>query len=785
MIFCTADEKWDAVIDEIVEVHNTGRPILVGTVSIENSELLSRKLDRRGIKHNVLNAKHQEREAEIIAQGGRKAAVTIATNMAGRGTDIILGGNPENMAWEELKQTYESRLDVPKAEWDELTRKIAKEEGMETEGKEVAEAGGLHVIGTERHESRRIDLQLRGRSGRQGDPGSSRFFLSLEDDLMRIFAGDWVKNMLQRMGMQKGESIENRFVSKRIEGAQKKVEERNFDIRKNLLEYDEVMDDQRKRVYSYRQRILDGYNCRGSDPGNDRPATRPLDRRVSRPRLPLGANPRTGPAQGYGIDVETAAIRNMDREQLESYLRDEARQQAEDILQEQIEENLPEEVEDKREWNWLALSKMVNRHWGLNTNDSELKKIGRENVFGELNQRVEPRHRQGGLFGPTRSSWKRTIPAEPCAVGCNTSSRSICRPRTWPTSNRSKSTKKSASSVRTALRRKRSHVPRRGGHDELPARTASTAGGEKYNKEKLVGWANDRFHSHLTVDELKGKSLQDIEQILADCSRKYLEGGEAALKLDDYLDRAYGERNGRDPREDVLQDPVALPQLTRWAKSELEAEIDPHELESLTREDARRRVLAEYDKRYRPELCQAERALVLEVLDQSWKDHLYYMDHLRSGIGLVGYAQKDPKVEYKREGRKAFNAMWDRIGQQVTQAIFRLEKQSPEFVGSLWEITATHHAEADPVTHQQSQDKMANLTKKAARRAKRITSWSPSETAKKKSAATTPAPAAAAKSTRNATVRMCKPQGGHRPPKSRERSEQWWAMPTLLPAAES
>ncbi len=296
VIFCTSDEKWDAVIGEIVEVHSTGRPILVGTVSIENSELLSRKLDRRGIKHNVLNAKHQEREAEIIAQGGRKGAVTIATNMAGRGTDIILGGNPENMAWEELKQTYASRLDVPKAEWDALTRKIAQEEGMEKEGKEVASVGGLHVIGTERHESRRIDLQLRGRSGRQGDPGSSRFFLSLEDDLMRIFAGDWVKNMLQRMGMQKGESIENRFVSKRIEGAQKKVEERNFDIRKNLLEYDEVMDDQRKRVYSYRQRILDGFNCRDLILEMIDQQARPLDGRVSRCRLPLGTNPPLGRA---------------------------------------------------------------------------------------------------------------------------------------------------------------------------------------------------------------------------------------------------------------------------------------------------------------------------------------------------------------------------------------------------------------------------------------------------------------------------------------------------------
>jgi preprotein translocase subunit SecA len=226
---------------------------------------------------------------------------------------------------------------------------------------------------------------------------------------------------------------------------------------------------------------------------------------------------------------------------------------------------------------------------------------------------------------------------------------------------------------------------------------------DKYNKEHLVHWVNSRFQCNVTVDDLKGKSHDAIEEFLAKCSKDYLEKAHTE-PLDDYLDRAYGERNGRDPREDKVQDPSALPQLAGWAKSELNADIDPKDLEDLTREDARGRVLSEFDKRYRPELCQAERALVLEVLDQAWKDHLYYMDHLRSGIGLVGYAQKDPKVEYKREGRKAFQSMWDRIGQQVTQAIFRLEQESPNFVGSLWQITATQHAEAQSVTSAESEE---------------------------------------------------------------------------------
>ncbi|MBC7353592.1 MAG: preprotein translocase subunit SecA, partial [Thermogutta sp.] len=247
---------------KIHNIEKKGRPILVGTVSVEKSEMLSEMLTRRGIPHQVLNAKHHAREAEIIAQAGRKGAVTIATNMAGRGTDIILGGNPEAKAWSILQHKYRSRLDVPREEWDALVKEIEEKEQMKAEGREVAQLGGLHVIGTERHESRRIDNQLRGRAGRQGDPGSSRFFLSLEDDLMRIFAGDWVKNILTRLGMEEGQAIESPMVTRRIEAAQKKVEERNFEIRKNLLEYDQVMDEQRKRVYGYRQKILEGADCR-------------------------------------------------------------------------------------------------------------------------------------------------------------------------------------------------------------------------------------------------------------------------------------------------------------------------------------------------------------------------------------------------------------------------------------------------------------------------------------------------------------------------------------------
>src|SRR5438105_11942322 len=264
VIFRTEKEKWDAVVEEIVDVNKSGRPLLIGTTDVDKSIKLSGLLKRRGIKHELLNAlpEHAAREAEIVAQAGRIGAVTIATNMAGRGTDIILGGNPETLAWARLKDKYPTRLDVPEVEWKQTVEEIEAKEKMKEEGRKVADMGGLHIVGTERHEARRIDNQLRGRAGRQGDPGSSRFYLSLQDDLMRIFAGEWVANVLTRLGMQEGEAIESKMVTRRIEKAQKKVEEHHFDQRKSLLEYDEVMDHQRKRVYSFRQEILDGGNCK-------------------------------------------------------------------------------------------------------------------------------------------------------------------------------------------------------------------------------------------------------------------------------------------------------------------------------------------------------------------------------------------------------------------------------------------------------------------------------------------------------------------------------------------
>jgi preprotein translocase subunit SecA len=283
IVYRTEKEKYFASADEIQKLAEKGQPVLVGTTSVEKSERLSELLKKKGIKHVVLNAKFHEREAEIVAQAGRKGAVTIATNMAGRGTDILLGGNPEFMAKQEMvKKGIAQQLRVaqgkiegpqedgqtslfyyngneflvPTDKWIEAYNRYKQQTDVEHE--DVIKAGGLHILGTERHESRRIDNQLRGRAGRQGDPGSSRFYLALEDDLMRIFAKEWVSTLLQRLGMEEGVPIESKMITRRIETAQKAVEAQHFESRKHLLEYDDVMNKQREAVYGLRRRLLEG-----------------------------------------------------------------------------------------------------------------------------------------------------------------------------------------------------------------------------------------------------------------------------------------------------------------------------------------------------------------------------------------------------------------------------------------------------------------------------------------------------------------------------------------------
>ena len=343
VVYRTEEEKFKAVVDEIEELYAAGRPALVGTISIEKSEHLSRLLRQGGIPHNVLNAKQHEREAEIVAQAGRYQAVTIATNMAGRGTDIVLGGNPEFRTREELRQRGLDPAKVSPEEWQVVYDEIHAQTDHEREMVLTAgEIGGLHIIGTERHESRRIDNQLRGRAGRQGDPGSSRFYLSLEDDLLRIFGSDRLSSIMGKLGMVEGEPIEHRMITKAIEGAQRKVEAHNFEIRKHLLEYDDVMNKQREVIYELRTQVL------GAD-----------------------------------------QLKDTFLEMLEEVV--------EDLVAEQLSADLHPE-----EWDLVALQEAIKRHFGVDVNVQEFPRAGadltslREFIFERLRQSYVHKETQMG-----------------------------------------------------------------------------------------------------------------------------------------------------------------------------------------------------------------------------------------------------------------------------------------------------------------------------------------------------------------------------------------------------
>ena len=394
LVYRTEKEKWDAVVTEIEErLPRSGRPVLIGTKDVDKSEKLSIMLKRRGVKHELLNAKPENvgREAEIVAQAGRIGAVTISTNMAGRGTDIILGGNSETLAWARLKQLkdpdsrplYPTRLEVPNDVWTKTIQEIESKEKMKEEGRKVAEMGGLHIVGTERHDSRRIDNQLRGRAGRQGDPGSSRFYISLQDELMRLFAGEWVANVLTRLGMQEGEAIESGLVTRRIEKAQKKVEEWHFDQRKNLLEYDEVMDHQRKRVYGKRQEILDGKNPRAVIPGND-PTNRSIWRSIK------FFNPDYGPASfaefagnRLGVEYGCAGSSAGGFEDAQKDALEKAISTTPTVIQELTEENLNAD-EDPKDWKWVELCRALNAKYGLQLSEKELEERSPRKKLAEV-----------------------------------------------------------------------------------------------------------------------------------------------------------------------------------------------------------------------------------------------------------------------------------------------------------------------------------------------------------------------------------------------------------------
>jgi len=695
VIYRTDREKYQAILEELREVHQTGRPVLVGTTSIERSELISDLLKNYGIKHQVLNAKFHESEAEIVAQAGRKGMVTIATNMAGRGTDIILGGNPEFMAWADLKNLkneygaplYPTRLEVPKDVWEQAVSKYEPE--MKAEGREVAGVGGLHIIGTERHESRRIDNQLRGRSGRQGDPGSSRFFLSLEDDLMRKFAGEWVSSVLARLGMEDGEAIESKMVSRRIEGAQKKVEERNFDSRKNLLEYDEVMDEQRKRVYSFRQRLLDG------EPAKDA-ILNMIDTQIKEAADRFLADDYGASSfaewvgQRLGVELNARSFKGQPYDMAEAEARREAESQATGQIREAIEENLPSDAE-AAEYNWQALAAWYNARYNASLKDKDLRKAakfeGNEPDRYALEEFLVEKASaaiQGVEVEPAREFLMEDWGRRTLAGWAYHKFGVALDPAGWSGIAKGEIVKRLQEQARLLYDRKEAEFPVRVGLTKFLAERSQGQSSPRYDRDGLAAWATDRFGVYIDPEEIRSKLRPEIEALLLDVAHREYDGGKLAKDLEARIEDVFGPDGTDRPA-----DPKAAAALAEWARTEFEAEVTAEELQASNKTEARRKLVDALDAKHRPEMREMEKVLVLQILDNSWMEHLRTMDHLRSSVGLRGYAQVDPKVEYKREGMKIFEEMWSGVSDKVTDLVFKMEQLDPDFLsylGSRWQL---------------------------------------------------------------------------------------------------
>ena len=681
-----------------VTIERKGRPVLVGTTSIEKSEKLSTLLDRRGIKHEVLNAKQHKREAEIVAQAGRTGAVTIATNMAGRGTDIILGGNPETMAWAVLQDKYETRLDVPPEEWDQLVQEIDDREGMAVMGELVKDIGGLHVIGTERHEARRIDLQLRGRCGRQGDPGGSQFYLSLNDDLMRIFAGPWVEKILKSLGMPEGEPIESRMVTRRIEAAQKKVEERNFDIRKNLLEYDEVMDEQRKRVYKYRQAILDGQPCKDL-------ILEMIEAQVES-NLETILDKDFGPASfaawagnQLSSEFEARDIRNMDYQAASEFVKDEAERQSEAHILDAIDETLPND-EEPGEWNWGALAAFANTRYGTSLRDRDLKKVGRDMVDELLVEKAREAIQKADLLEGARFLESDFRVRTACGWVKNKFGFDID-----PTTMIDADVNDFVATVREQAAAK--YEEKESEFAVMAGMTRFGAGGQRVDREELIDWAQSRFETDIPLEEVKNKQRDEIRDMLVTYSRDHRAGADdKEAEVRDKVESIFGDTEDKTLAQ-VAGTNGAISSLSKWLEDTLKVEVEADDLKDLDKVQLERKLLGVVDDHYRPEMRRMERSMVLHIVDSAWKDHLLAMDHLRSSVSLMGYAQVDPKVEYKREGMKLFDNMWDSIGQRTTDLIFRMELLDEGFVGSTFKETRAVHEEGPTATELAKQQNQA------------------------------------------------------------------------------
>ena len=630
VIYKTIPEKFNAIVDEINKVTEAGKPILVGTVSVEKNEALSAALEKRyHLEHELLNAKNHAREAEIVTKAGHQhqgrdgkmwGNITIATNMAGRGTDIKLGAG-------------------------------------------VADIGGLHVLGTERHEARRIDNQLRGRCGRQGDAGSSQFFLSFDDDLMKIFAPEWTVKALSWIGWQEGEPIYHKRISKGIEKAQKKVEERNFETRKSLLEYDEVMDYQRKIFYSRRRKILTGVGLKQIieemiEGSIEKTCEAFLDEKYGLKCIAEWVS------SNFGVDIKLDDITGLQPEEIEQIVKDRAKESASNDISLSLGEYM-EDYEDPSTWDIPGLCKWAMSTFNVSLSPNKVKQLKPEELGTQLTEAAQAQIEKKDcsiiteFLKPDFAS-RRLIEWVRAKFNIKLEADEIKG--------------KNIEQARRLISEKTQAIHRRR-EIEYPVEFAMNMvygpqGTNVYGFEALTEWANRKYNAGFSVDEVQKMKPQVLSNRLLELSEQY-NNGQLIKEIDDSISR------------------LDTPAIADWANGRFDAKFTEGQL---TDGEHRREVLLQAGREFlRRELSDLEKYVLIQVFDAAWKDHLYNMDHLKDSIWMRSWAEKDPKTEYKREGYRMFNEMLANVESRVTDIIFKVHLEAGARARSVWNVSQTVH----------------------------------------------------------------------------------------------
>ncbi|MFN3169012.1 MAG: preprotein translocase subunit SecA [Phycisphaeraceae bacterium] len=747
LIFPSAKDKWESILDEIKRMHDVGRPVLVGTTSVETSEMISQMLTRKhGIKHEVLNAKQHEREGNIVEDAGRLGSVMIATNMAGRGTDIKLrpidrdelvkhwqkrgllpAGAKAEMSDDELvgqgyRHLAQQQLGIKRKEADgmsdqqlklKLLRHWCVVSGLVAEGKEgglseqecidqldrlgdydqlrmgfyelhkltiydhTEALGGLHIVGTERHESRRIDNQLRGRSGRQGDNGSSRFFLSLEDPLMKMFAGEKTLALLSKAGFKEGDALESGMVSRAVERAQRKVEQMNYERRKNLLEYDEVMEHQRGDFYATRQAVLEG---RGVEQmifdyiaeAVEEAASDYLDKNYAREQVAEWAR------QQLEVSIDPAKLHLDDAEDLEKNIRKAAQDEVATIvdvtLGEYMSNDLPQE-----EWDLKALSDWAKTKFKANLPKNRLAQMNVDEVRAEIVAQGQEMLEDVDLTGLGKFL-DPLLGAKDLAFWAETKFDIKLEPEKIVEMAKEKDGVDQV--VESVLAEARALYARR--EIEYPVQfimdvfEQGAKQDQQWAMDQLFNWSKQRFgyeDQDAFIQEINGKVLRDV---LRERVEEWMKEGGKLEQL----------------AKDKAQSIGDAPSLRSYMAERFGIELSEEEANEAEQGVAAREALIYRKGRelFRTELSTLEALVLRRILDQAWKDHLYEMDQLKSSINLRGYAERDPRIEYKKEGARTYQEMQSLVRDKVTERAFRAYLQPNVQLQDIWgkQMDASH-----------------------------------------------------------------------------------------------